>query len=174
MRKEISLESCRTVHRRQTAQSTRKTGRSDFGPRSPALEQFKLKSTRWVMGTTLPHPCPLPLGEGETFPVFWRGNDCVLRGESSEFWPATNGCSLSQRERVRVRENAPIHSTTGHTFFESALEQGNRPPVRNTSMTCAKPGHLLKAFSPAANLPAGSSPMRFVPTTSSSIQSFCA
>src|SRR5262245_38505730 len=49
-----------------------------------------------------PHPVPLPKGEGESFPGFWIVQaQSLLRCHGAR--RSALGCSLSRRERVRVR-----------------------------------------------------------------------
>ena len=55
-------------------------------------------STPTVLPSLLPHPGPLPLGEGDSQPAFEQTDAPVVSGRGRR-------CSLSQRERVRVREN---------------------------------------------------------------------
>ncbi len=49
-------------------------------------------------------PGPLPLGEGESFSVSHKLHDGICRKISRQI-KTSDGCSLSQRERVRVRES---------------------------------------------------------------------
>src|ERR1044071_1187136 len=57
--------------------------------------------------TALPHPDPLPLGEGESFAVSAKDLRWNSRVSPLANLHAHDRSSLSQRERARVRESCP-------------------------------------------------------------------
>ena len=55
-----------------------------------------------------PSPRPSPPGRGRNVPSVLANPALTFTRRLLSFKKLSNGCSLSQRERVRVRENAPI------------------------------------------------------------------
>jgi hypothetical protein len=60
---------------------------------------------RFIFVNFLPHPGPLPLGEGETLPASYDHQRLDWRTPHSKT-EGKHSCSLSRWERVRVRESA--------------------------------------------------------------------
>ena len=63
---------------------------------------------RWIGREVLPHPNPLPLGEGAMLPASGRNQSWITACELADFTKSTNGGSFSRREKVRMRGNADI------------------------------------------------------------------
>ena len=74
-------------------------------PQRLTLEQFKLKCGRDDEGGVLPHPSPLPLGEGVTRPVFRPDESGQLLDKPTNFKQPASGCfPRPAGEGSRVRE----------------------------------------------------------------------
>lgn len=74
-----------------------------------------LKSVTTTGRHTLPHPGPLPIGEGGFFAASPEKSDWIGQKEDDMESPL-NGCSLFQREREQVRENAMNSEDEGHSY----------------------------------------------------------
>ena len=114
-----------------------------------ALERFKLKRSRLASESGSPSPRPSPAGRGRNAPRL-----LVQRRRSSawclpNFKQPDSGCSLSQRERVRVREKTADNSTCGHSIFENALiPTGLRPSAQGCPQRTTLGQSAPKIFNP--------------------------
>ena len=69
------------------------------------LKRFDLYRSRLVSKRASPSPLPSPAGRGRTVRRFAANPATVLAGGTAEIPERADCCPLSQRERVRVREN---------------------------------------------------------------------
>src|ERR1041384_6214541 len=91
---------------------------ADFGS-LPCFERTLMKRT------ALPHPSPLPLGEGEPFAVSAKDVRRTSPVSSLANLPAHDRCSLSQRERARVRESCATARMGVHFLRCSPTHHGH-------------------------------------------------
>ena len=103
------------VQRRHLKKVLRQVGRTAVKIRFP--ERFKLKRSHRASKHDSPSPRPSPAGRGRIASSRLKMGAARFARRSWENAEAHDGCSLSQRERVRVRENATAQFTCGHRFF---------------------------------------------------------
>ena len=66
-----------------------------------------------------PSPRPSPAGRGRTVPSVQANPRLTSAPRLTDFRNAFNGCSLSQRERARVRENTSPAQNAANIFTET-------------------------------------------------------
>ena len=88
------------------------------GVTRPTTQVQGFKARNFRSGNS--HPGPLPLGEGESFPVVLAKRTLGYCGGQSDDNQAANGGSFSRREKARMRGNA-LSLNIRPQFFLAAL-----------------------------------------------------